>query len=383
MLACSITSRNALEGSGFGQFIESLRRQNLEYFELIMDAARVERASLESILRIARQEYVPKRADPRYEPLVAPPRAKKIGGTASNVKDTLRNLPWVPPQQLAIPMKRGHRLLSSCLLIGVKASRSTFRDRVAAIEKTWANVGQIPTGVVIKYFVGDLHEGATYESGSGDDIATLASEASIDDKSRIAVLSGIDDQEYPPIEKDIAVLKHLMRIVFKRESEPGGRTSNSFRWILLVEDDTYLNMRALMDFIEDKSPFVLQYIGHRKISEGTQKPYCMAGPGFLFSKPTLKALAGNLNQCKAKALQEDSSLVGDAIIGKCVQQKTGLGCWEDDRYRGDVFAENFEGFEDFTTDSTLLKTVSIHPLATLSLMARQHERVLKLADMRG
>ena len=315
----------------------------------------------------------------------------------SATEEYVRKDPWMGnPNWWEVPLSeywnppctRGTYLVRGCdlacgrvrVLIGVTASRSTFPTRVRAVESTWA--GAVPPNVVVRYLVGDRtanSTAATVESGSPEDIRALAGEAGIKDPSRVVVMKGVVDDEYPLVEKAAQVLKHLHRL-----SSPPADDGGDFDWIMDVDDDTYVFVEAMLGFVSKLDRFEHQYVGRRAygFSEdkaslkqaGMKHPYCNGGPGFAMSKRTLKALAGAIDSCQLDILGrvENASRIYDEVnIGICIGKIAGIGCWDGEDYDKGVFHHSF-GNE--ISDRRLLTSVTSHPYKNPRDMVELHRR---------
>lgn len=278
------------------------------------------------------------------------------------------------------------------ILIGVTASRATFSTRVAELVQTWAK--DLPKGVFVRFYVGDLvDKSVPYASGSDDDITTLAKEAGILDNSTIVVMKGVQDDEYPLVQKAAAVLEHMDEAILKLKRES---KENNVNWVFDVDDDTYVNVDGLQEFLVKRDFRQHAYIGKRgngamAIREmlqksGLEKPYCMGGTGILMAKHTFRILVDNIRNCINDALKNQTVVYDDVVFGICLQRRIGIGCWDEKSYRGDAFAHNFRGSNNFPRARELPNTITLHPHKTPGMMTNTHERFLrfvKKANARG
>jgi hypothetical protein len=308
--------------------------------------------------------------------IVMHPTDAKFKASLAMLKAKMRR----PRKDMKMMAGQDHKKAKTNILVGVTSNRKFFKDRVAAVISTWGKPENVPDNVVIQFFVGDLkNERVPYASGSVEDAASLAKEAGIVDQSSIIVMAGIDDDEYPLVDKASSVIKHLEDIVLARETEIPGET---FDWIFDVDDDTYVNFKALQDFVDNIKPAEFQYIGQRGTGKeemrkqfrrgGLVKPYCMGGTGIIYSRPTLNALALKIDYCVKEANLTKVPLYDDMLIGVCVHRYTGMGCWDGKDYYWRTFAQNYNGVEDFVNGTDLLKTITLHPFKEQGSMVRQH-----------
>ena len=266
------------------------------------------------------------------------------------------------------------------ILIGVTASRATFPTRVAEIMKTWAS--DLPKGVHVRFYVGDPVDDSALPTGSQGDIAHLAWQANISDTSTIVVMKGIKDDEYPLVHKATAVLDYMDKAMHSLKSPSG---DNIVHWAFDVDDDTYINMEALQEFLFKRNFRQHMYIGQQgwgdwKDAEmlrkgGLTKAYCMGGTGILMTKDTLRVLVKQMNECIHEARKTMKILYDDVLMGVCLQRHIGLGCWtEDPTYNENTFAHNYASSDSFPNAADLWKTVTLHPHKTPGMMSRTHER---------
>jgi hypothetical protein len=144
------------------------------------------------------------------------------------------------------------------ILIGVTASRATFPTRVAELMSTWAS--NLPNGVFVRFFVGGpVDETAPYASGSHDDIGDLAKQAGIADNSTIVVMKGIRDDEHPSVEKAAAVLKYMDKAILSLKNQT--KEYRRIDWVFDVDDDTYVNVEALQEFLVKPNSQRQTYVG--------------------------------------------------------------------------------------------------------------------------
>jgi hypothetical protein len=276
------------------------------------------------------------------------------------------------------------------VLIAVISSRENFKSRAASITRTWGESGRVPEGVTIRFFVGVADEGAGVVSGSEEDIANLARDAGIMDQSMVVVMTDAVDDEYPPVRKNSAMIRHLEDIVTAFEND--ATAPSTFQWIFKVDDDAYVHFDGLLKFVKKRNPEGYQVFGERGYGRkedldglsagGLVKPYCTGGPGYVFSRATLKRTAPGMDDCVQNA---DSSPFrqylwhSDTVIGMCIQKQTDAGCWSDEDYnKNRVFRNNYRHEDPFVEDEKLPIMVSMHPFKDESAMQKHHDRFMKL-----
>jgi hypothetical protein len=376
ILSCSLKSRNAMEGSNFGQFLVRLNASDTSIFYEFLTSSRyfsqLVALLIESKLyslhskslskHSASLEVIQALASTEYEP-----------GTGPQAFETLPPMNSQEAEQFKGPRAEG-------VLIGVTASRATFSTRVAELVQTWAK--DLPEGVFVQFFVGDLvDKSASYDSGSDEDIANLAKEAGISDNSTITVMKGVQDDEYPLVQKAAAVLKHMDKTILRLKRESKDKKVN---WVFDVDDDTYVNVDGLQEFLGKRNFRQHTYLGQhgagaskdRKMlrKDGLEKPYCMGGTGILMAKETFRILVDNIQNCIQDAQKTQDMVYDDVVFGMCLQRRIGIGCWDDKSYYRDAFAHNFHGSDNFPRNSALRNTITLHPHKTPGMMTRTHER---------
>lgn len=275
---------------------------------------------------------------------------------------------------------------SISVLIAVISSRANFKTRVATILRTWAQPHLVPEGITIKFFVGAAENVGDSFSGSVEDVEQLAKEAGIQDTSMIQVMTDVVDDEYPPVRKNSAMIRHLDEIVTSFEND--ATAASTFQWIFKVDDDAYVHLNGLIRFVKKRNPVGYHVYGERGFGRkedldglakgGLALPYCTGGPGYIFSRPTLKRAAIGMEECVKEAdvsPYREYLWHSDVVIGMCVQKQTGAGCWSDKDYnKKRVFRQNYKKESPFISDSKLEWMISMHPFKDEVSMLKQHQR---------
>ena len=274
---------------------------------------------------------------------------------------------------------------SQKVLIGVTCSRKFFSTRVASILKTWGAVSDLPSFVSIRYYVGEMdpndpeHYTDAYGSGSHDDIAHLAEQAGISDTSTIVVLEGVADNEYPLVEKAIAIIRDMKSFI---EQSNKDRNSPSYSWAMDVDDDTYINMKNLKKFIQDhdRGGGGFQYYGSKGEGakemkktfrrQGLKMPYCMGGPGILMSNRTLSVLASNIDSCVEEVKAISKEIYDDSLFGICLYRETQQGCWNTPDYNRDSFLQIYPGQEP--SRKKFSDAITTHPFKREGALEEHH-----------
>ena len=231
----------------------------------------------------------------------------------------------------------------------------------------------------------------TIDAIEAEDIARLAMEGGLENPSKIVVMNQIADDEYPPVRKNSNMIKHIEKLVSKAERES---PSNKFEWIFKVDDDTYVNVATLLKFVKTRKSGGYRVYGERGTGRsedrkglakgGLVKPYCMGGPGYIFSRPLLAKTASGMDQCVREA---DTSKYrsylwhSDVVIGLCAYKMTKAGCWDEpDHYKNPIFRHNANNVDPFLSDSELPRIVSMHPFKDENSMMNVHNRVMATAN---
>ena len=257
---------------------------------------------------------------------------------------------------------------------------------------TWGATENIPEGIAIRFFVGEAEKSTGIVSGSEDDLADLAKQAGIMDTSMIVVMNGVTDNEYPPVRKNAALIENAEKVVSGFENNP--EDPSTFQWIYKVDDDAYVNVPTLVRFTRKRNPEGFHVYGERGtgrkedavglLKGGLKKAYCTGGPGYILSRSSLQETAAGMSSCVANAEAseyKDYLWHSDVVIGICVEQQTGQGCWSDgdaDYNKHRIFRNNFDNEYPFLKDTELVDTIASHPFKDVSSMLKQHTRYIKL-----
>ena len=182
------------------------------------------------------------------------------------------------------------------LFIGVMTTRKNLKTKAQAIYGTWGR--HVPGRLV--FFV-----------GSGDRVTSPLP---------VIELSDVADDAYPPREKSFAMLKHMYQ-----------NHGNYYDWFMRTDDDVYVQTDLLETFLRSINSSSDIYMGHpgtgtpdeigRLGLEGN-RPYCMGGPGVIFTGSTLRKLSDHLWAC----LNDTVTSHEDSELGRCVRRHVGLSC---------------------------------------------------------
>mmetsp|Transcript_2368 Transcript_2368/g.5425 ORF Transcript_2368/g.5425 Transcript_2368/m.5425 type:complete len:348 (+) Transcript_2368:96-1139(+) len=214
------------------------------------------------------------------------------------------------------------------IFIAVVSSRETLASRVKYIRQSWA--AQRSPNIVVRYFVGDGIESKL----------ELAQQAGIQDPSDLVIMSGIADNEYPPVYKNTNMLRYALQTMIQLEKE---NSTWDFEYFMKVDDDTFVNTPALIAFLHiqetlgnTREPSIWGRRGYGLPeqrqdlrSAGMDRPYCMGGPGYIMTRDVLDTLATGVKDCVEVMKKSDYKAVlwhSDVIIGVCATKLIGTYC---------------------------------------------------------
>jgi hypothetical protein len=295
---------------------------------------------------------------------------------------------------LELSMKEGEEQVEDnpTIFVAVVSSRENFGSRVKAIIDTWADPQNMPEGATIRFFVGEPTTDSEFYGKPYEDIANLAAISGIKDLSKIVVLDNVVDDEYPPVRKNSAMIEKMDEIARGFETDPDAPTN--FQWLYKTDDDAYVNFDGLLSFIRTRKYESFSVYGERGIGRaedreglkkvGLVKPYCTGGPGYIMSRQTVRETAPHLKACVQMADESEYRKYfwhSDSVIGWCIYNSTGAGCWDDDDYaRNRIFRHNLHNEDPFIKTSDLSRTIATHPFKDNDAMMKQHARYIKLTS---
>lgn len=234
------------------------------------------------------------------------------------------------------------------LFVGVMTARKYLSSRACSVWRAWGKE-VIEQGGAIRFFVG---EGEELDQSSGD-LCGLPLE----------VLKGVQDGAYPPQEKSFMMLAWMW-----------DNYGSKARWFLRADDDVFVKVEQLVEFLRPINDSDPQYIGQagrgRGLEEGRldldwNQNFCMGGPGVVLSWKTLSLLRGEIPSCLGSLLTSHE----DVEVGRCVARATGRVCtWAYDMQT--LFYHSVGGKDDKGSEvvpakvgeRVLQHALTIHPL---------------------
>jgi hypothetical protein len=270
------------------------------------------------------------------------------------------------------------------VLLGVTTSREGLKKRIPAILKTWGSPSNLPEDVSLVFFVG---EGVT----------PVDKNMNVFKESVIHHLPDTKDDEYPPVRKTIAIIHALNKLAAENDRK------FSFRWIMRVDDDAYVNFDALRKTLNSYHPHAEHYYFGRPGRGSTQdrkiyekfnfNSYCMGGLGDIFSPITLQELDKSIDKCAAKVRVEMPSEFwhSDVLVGYCTSEATAVECNQgmdpNDKAiaRDTLFSHNYDyktSTKSWVDTEKLTQTIILHPFKSEKDMVHEHERIQKALGRR-
>ncbi|KAL3937236.1 MAG: hypothetical protein SGBAC_007624 [Bacillariaceae sp.] len=280
--------------------------------------------------------------------------------------------------ETAFNFMTGRNRYGGDVFLAVVTSRQNLESRVAAIRESWGQSSNLVPNIHVRYFVGN---GTAPES-------ELLRLGGFQDSDELVVMQEVADDEYPPVRKNVNMLKTINQIVQKPE---GSLRDANIGYIMKVDDDSYVNFDGILRFLayHHNSSEAYQFWGERGLgrkkdregirSAGLRKPYCLGGPGYILSKQALEAAARGFDDCVneiSRSPHKKAAWHSDVVISICITKVTDVGCFdkEEDYKRNRVFANNYFGNEDFVHRDDLHRIVTMHPFKKSGQMARQYMR---------
>lgn len=185
--------------------------------------------------------------------------------------------------------------LPKTLFVGVMTAKKYLRTRAVAAQKTW-----------IKTIPGKVLFFSSQSSVSTPEVPVIG-------------LEGVDDS-YPPQRKSLLMLKYMH-----------DHFLNEYEWFMRADDDIYVRGDKLGIFLNSINSSRPQYVGQagqgKKEEVGLlylneNENFCMGGPGIVFSRATLRAIAPHVDQCLKNLITSHE----DVEVGRCVRRFADIPC---------------------------------------------------------
>ncbi|CAI8036136.1 Chondroitin sulfate synthase 1 [Geodia barretti] len=279
--------------------------------------------------------------------LVHQQRARTAGG-----KDviSMQKRPKTLAEELGGNMKRP-------LFVGVVTSKKLLPTRGVAINKTWGQT----LGQNIRFF----------SSANTHPLPNLP----------VVSLPGTDDT-YPPQKKVYRMLKYMY-----------DHFINQYNWFMRADDDLYVRVGPLVEFLSTLDPSTDLYIGQpgigkpddwERIQLYPNEHYCMGGPGVVLSRSLLVKLAPHLEECLGNVVVSWNE---DLEVGRCIMRRLAIQCtWSyelKDKFYQDYSMGEIFNSSDVYHNQKLQNILTLHPLKSPRLMYRVHQFFLELALSRA
>ena len=129
----------------------------------------------------------------------------------------------------------------------------------------------------------------------------------------IIKLRGVRDEASVSFEKTAAALK------FIEHNHQG-----TYRWLLKVSDDAYVNMRRMDELLAQFNPLLPQYLGNRRDGPQTAAYCCEEAAGVVLSASVVNSLVPVLGECGSRLNSE--GLKEDEVLGRCVMAAVSINC---------------------------------------------------------
>ena len=206
-------------------------------------------------------------------------------------RNLIKDKPWISARVTDPP---------NTLLIAVVTANRYLHCRSKAVSETWARVAA-EVGVDVLFYTG--------EEASNISVGGI----------QIVHLRGVDDM-YPPQKKVFKMLQHAHL-----------NYMDNYKWLLRADDDVYIRVEQLVNFLNTIDYQKLIYMGQPGIGKPedverlklyAHEHFCMGGPGVLFSVSLLTELVHHLDHC----LQNVVSYNEDVEVGRCISQQLGIQC---------------------------------------------------------
>ena len=223
--------------------------------------------------------------------------------------------------------------VSNTVMIGVMSTRSNLATRASAVYSTW---GRDLSGLLV-FYIGQAKELVSLRStqrsrnATGNDDGSMKTSAGskttepdptepikLINNLPVVELQGVIDEAYPPLHKSFAMIRHMYQ-----------HYGRQFQWFIRSDDDVYIRFEELVKYllsVDNSRPW---YIGGPRIEAPGEQlgleaemPYCLGGPGVVFSPTALRLLVPHLPECAKNTVTSHE----DTELGRCVWQHLNMSC---------------------------------------------------------
>ncbi len=227
-----------------------------------------------------------KRTEPGKEYVKSAPSPDNHANVVAQVPVEVGERPKTLQQEIGASMRKP-------LFVGVVTAEKLLQTRAMAVNGTWGK--------------------------KASKLAFFSSKGRSDFGLPVVSLPGVDDT-YPPQKKVFRMLKYMH-----------DNFINDYNWFMRVDDDIYVRVEKLTDFLSQLDPSRELYMGQpgmgkpedlERIQLHANEHYCMGGPGVIYSRALLKKLAPHLDDCLVKVVSYNE----DLEVGRCISRRLGVQC---------------------------------------------------------
>lgn len=203
---------------------------------------------------------------------------------------------YIPQENRLLQSLKEDMWLLEPLYAGVVTSGEFLRTRALAINRTWGEM----MSSHLEYYVGE---------GQG-----------LESSLPLVRLPRIDDT-YPPQKKVYAMYRYMY-----------DNYIDQYHWFLRADDDLYVRVPELKEFLSKLDPSQPLYIGSpgagrkkdlKRLKLHPFEWYCMGGPGVVLSRALLRKLGPHLRECLSNVVVSYNE---DVEVGRCISRRLGIQC---------------------------------------------------------
>ncbi|CAF0859716.1 unnamed protein product [Brachionus calyciflorus] len=172
---------------------------------------------------------------------------------------------------------------------------------------------------------------------------------------------------YPPQRKSFTLLKYLY-----------DNYLDSYEWFLRADDDVYIKIDRLLDFLRSLDSSKPYYIGQPGFGNNgnlnLNDPFCMGGPGIVISRETLRLIGPYLNYCYRNLAVTAHE---DVEIGRCIKKFANISCTISYEMKSFFYQMKQDPILEYPGSQKLKKIISLHPLKSTELKYKIHSVYLR------